>query len=165
MFSLLARRAILGLALTAAAAFNAHAATDSDTMAITATVVASCSVDASDLLFGDYDPVAASPLDIGTSIGVTCTNGTAYVVSLDEGLGAGATVASRRMTAGADTLTYSLYRNAGRTNVWGETAGVNTVAGTGSGAEQDIDVFGRVPANQTAPAGAFSDTVTVTVTY
>jgi len=152
-------------AIAFAAIQSAHAATDSDTMAVTATVVASCNVDASDLLFGNYDPVAASPLDVGTSIDVTCTNGTAYTVALDEGLGAGATIASRRMTAGADTLVYSLYRNAGRTNVWGETAGVDTVAGTGTGAAQDIDVYGRVTANQTAPAGAFSDTVTVTVTY
>ena len=47
----------------------------------------------------------------------------------------------------------------------GETAGVDTVAGTGSGVAQDIDVYGRVPANQTSSAGSFADTVTVTVTY
>lgn len=134
-------------------------------MAVSATVVASCDVSSNDLAFGNYDPVVGSPNDAATSIDVTCTNGTAYVVSLDEGLGAGATVAARKMTAGADTLTYSLYQNAGRTAVWGETAGVNTVAATGSGVTQSLNVYGRAPANQTAPAGVFADTITVTVTY
>lgn len=143
----------------------AQAQADSDTIAVSATVISSCNVDASDLPFGDYDPVSAGPLDAATTVDVTCTSGTSYVVALDEGLGAGATVAVRRMTGGADVLQYSLYRNAGRTNVWGETAGIDTVAGTGTGLAQTLNVYGRAPANQTAPAGSFSDTVTVTVTY
>jgi|CXWL01.1.fsa_nt_gi spore coat protein U-like protein len=156
---------VLCAVIFATVAADASAATDSDTMAVTATVVASCNVNANDLLFGNYDPVVAAPHDGATTVEVTCTNGTGYVVALDKGLGAGATVGARKMTAGANTLTYSLYQNAGRTIVWGETAGVNTVAGTGSGALQSLDVYGRAPANQTAPVGAFSDTITVTVTY
>ena len=113
------RIALLSLLGVCIFSLDAYAATDSDTMAVTATVVASCNVDASDLPFGNYDPVAVSPLDVATSIEITCTNGTAYIVALDEGLGAGATIANRRMSNGGDTLVYSLYRNAGRTNVWG----------------------------------------------
>lgn len=142
-----------------------HAATDTDTMTVTATVIASCDVDANDLAFGNYDPVSATPLDIGTTVAVTCTHGTSYDVSLNAGVGAGATVAARRMTSGGNTLNYSLYSNAGRTTVWGATIGNNTVAGTGNGAMQTLNVYGRVPVNQTAPAGNYSDTITVTVTY
>ncbi len=144
---------------------SAFAATATDTFQVTATVISSCTVDAADLSFGSYDPVSATALDVATSLTVHCTNGTAYVVSLDKGVGAGATVASRRMTSAGQTLVYSLYQNAGRTTLWGETAGVDTVAGSGSGAQQTLSIYGRAPAQQTSPAGAYSDTITVTVTY
>lgn len=161
----LGRRAFAGALVLMAGAGAAQAATDSDTMNVTANVISTCNVDADDLLFGDYDPVSNTPLDGATTIDVTCTNGTTYTVAIDEGLGSGASVGSRRMTNGANVLVYSLYRNGGRTNVWGETPGVDTVAGTGTGLTQTLDVYGRVPINQTAPAGPYADVVTVTVTY
>jgi spore coat protein U-like protein len=143
----------------------ARAGTDTDAMAVTATVVASCDVAANDLNFLNYDPVSGAPVDASTTLEITCTNGAAYVVALDEGTGAGATIAARRMTSGANTLVYSLYRDAARTTLWGETSGVDTVAGTGSGTQQTLTVYGRAPTAQTAPAGAYADTVTVTVSY
>ena len=143
----------------------AGAAIDSDTFQVTATVVSSCDVEATDLNFGSYDPVSSTPLDASTTIQIRCTNGTGYVVSLNAGIGSGASIASRRMTNGASTLAYSLYQDAGRTILWGESAGVDTVAGSGDGSAQTLTVYGRAPAQQAAVAGAFSDTVTVTVTY
>jgi spore coat protein U-like protein len=134
-------------------------------MSVTADVVASCSITANDLAFGDYDPVSSTPLDMATTIEVTCTNGADYTVSLDEGLGSGASIAVRKMTAGSDTLNYSLYRDAGRNDVWGETDNVNNVDGTGNGTLQSIDVFGRIPSGQTAPEGNYTDTITATVEY
>lgn len=161
------RRALVPFAAVAAllAPANAHAATDTDTMTVTATVISSCNVAADDLAFGNYDPVAPAPLTAATTIEVTCTNGTDYAVALDEGLGSGASIATRKMSAGGDTLDYSLYQDAAHTQVWGETSGVDTVDGTGTGATATLDVYGMVDAAQTAPAGAYSDTVTVTVTY
>lgn len=144
---------------------DARAATDSDTMTVTATVIASCSVTADDLAFGDYDPVSSSPLSGATTIEVTCTNGTGYVVSLDEGAGVGASIAERLMTSGSDTLSYTLFRDAAHTQVWGNASGVDTVDGTGTGVAEVLDVYGLVEALQTAPAGAYTDSVTVTVTY
>jgi spore coat protein U-like protein len=58
-----------------------------------------------------------------------------------------------------------LYRDAGRTNLWGDDDGVDTLGGTGTGAPVEIDVFGRVPMQQTAPAGDYADTIIVTVTW
>lgn len=152
---------LAGLAFTG----GAHAATDTDTMTVTATVISSCSVTADDLALGDYDPVDASPLAAATTIDVICTNGTDFSIGLDEGAGAGASVATRKMTSGADTLNYSLYRDASHTDLWGETEGVDTVDDTGTGAVQTFDVYGLIPAAQSAPAGAYSDTINVTVTY
>jgi spore coat protein U-like protein len=149
----------------ALAPITAMAATDTDTMTVTATVIASCNVAADDLALGNYDPVAPTPLAAATAIDVICTNGTSYSIALDEGQGSGASVATRKMTSGANTLNYSLYQDASHTDLWGETQGVNTVDDTGTGAVQSFDVYGLVPAAQAAPAGAYSDTINVAVTY
>jgi len=103
----------------------------------------------------------------GTSIiTVQCTSGTSYDVGLNAGLGAGATVASRKMTGPASaTVTYSLYTDAAHTSVWGETIGTDTVSSTGTGAAQAYTVYGQVPAQSTPAVGTYSDTITVTVTY
>jgi spore coat protein U-like protein len=62
-------------------------------------------------------------------------------------------------------VNYSLYSDSARNNVWGTTIGSNTVAATGNGAAQSYTVFGRIPAQTTPAPGAYTDTVTVTVTY
>jgi spore coat protein U-like protein len=102
---------------------------------------------------------------------VICSSGTGYNIGLDAGTGSGATLAARKMTNSSNTVTYSLYRDAGHAQVWGTTVGTDTVAGTGDGlaAGQNYTVFGLVPAQTTPPASAggttYSDTITVTVTY
>ena len=55
-------------------------------------------------------------------------------------------------------------KDAGHTIVWGDT-GAATVSGTGNGASQSYTVFGQVPAQTTPAPAAYSDTITVTVTY
>jgi len=70
------------------------------------------------------------------------------------------------MTDGSNTLEYNLYTDAGRTTVWGDgTASSVTAAGTGSGAQQSLTVYGRIPASQSVPAGSYSDTVTATINF
>lgn len=76
-------------------------------MTVTAEVIASCTVSANPLAFGNY---SLAQIDQTTTLSVTCTNGTPYSISLDAGAGAGATTAVRKMTSGADTLDYSLYK-------------------------------------------------------
>jgi spore coat protein U-like protein len=144
------------------------AATTTTTFGVSATVVDSCSVSASALGFGNVDPVslASTAVDATTTIDVTCANGTAYDVGLDAGTATGATVTTRQMTSGANTLNYALYSDTGRTTNWGETVSTDTVAGTGDGTAQTLTVYARIPSGQgTVPTGAYSDTITVTVTY
>lgn len=144
---------------------GAAAATASDTFEVTASVAAACQVDADDLGFGAYEPLSGAPKDSTTTVTVTCTNGTDYTIGMSEGLGAGASIASRRMTSGTDQLTYTLYRNAGYSQLWGDTIDVDTLADTGTGAAQPHTVYGRIDQSQAAPAGNYSDTITVTVTF
>jgi len=69
------------------------------------------------------------------------------------------------MTGSTDTLVYSLFQDAGRTTVWGETVGVNTTAGLGDGTLQSYTVYGRIVAQQGADVGAYVDVVTVTLEF
>lgn len=136
----------------------------STTFTATATVQASCLVSASTLNFGSTGFLATA-VDATSTVGVTCTNGSAYSIGLNAGNGSGATVSARRMTNGASTVTYSLYRDAGRTIVWGNTVGSDAASGTGTGAMQSFTVYGRVPVQTTPAVGSYSDTIVVTVTY
>ena len=60
---------------------------------------------------------------------------------------------------------YSLYQDSARTQNWGSSIGVDTVAGTGTGLTQSVSVYGRVAAQTTPAAGTYTDTIVVTVTY
>ena len=70
------------------------------------------------------------------------------------------------MTApGGALVNYTLYSDTNRTTVWGQTIGTDTVSASGSGAAQSYTVYGRVPVQTTPAPGAYTDTITVTVTY
>jgi spore coat protein U-like protein len=69
------------------------------------------------------------------------------------------------MVSGGNTLNYSLFSNAGRTANWGNIVGTDTVNITGNGGLQNTTVYGRIPASQLSPVGAYTDTITVTITF
>ena len=140
------------------------AATATTNFTVQMTITASCTVNsASTLNFGSQG-ILATNVDQTSTVQVTCTNTTPYHIRLNVGTGAGATVAARKMTSGANTVNYTLYSDSGRTTLWGNTVGTDTVAATGSGAAQSYTVYGRVPAQTTPAPGSYTDTITVTVT-
>ena len=149
-----------------ALAGGAQAATTGTSFQVTATVVASCSATATDMNFGNFD--GSADLTATSTIGVTCTNGHAYHVALNAGSTVGSTIANRTLTNGTSTLAYNLYRDAGFTQIWGDTA-ADDVDGTGAGLTTAVNhtVHGELPAavNQNATTGSYSSTITVTVTY
>ncbi|WP_395390966.1 spore coat U domain-containing protein [Novosphingobium sp. BL-8A] len=155
------------LAVTAfAAPHAAQAATTTTTMAVTATVQPSCTVSATALAFGNYNPLSATPLDGTSTITVNCTTGSTYTVGLNAGATSGATVTTRQMLLSSNALNYTLYRDSGRTNNWGNTPGTDTPAlATATTSPASITVYGRIPALQNVPAGSYADTVTVSVNY
>jgi spore coat protein U-like protein len=132
---------------------------------VSATVLKKCTVTASTLNFGSSVGLLASAVPATTTLGVQCSNGTPYNVGLDAGLNGGGNINARKMVLGANSVAYQLYQNSGRTIVWGNTIGANTVPGTGTGNSQSLTVYGNVPAQTTPPAGSYNDTITVTVTY
>lgn len=154
--------ALAGLAL-AAPLVQAQTATGSFT--VTATVLPSCTVTGGvPMAFGVVTPGVQQ--DASVSVSALCTVGTPFTLSLDAGTGAGATAGVRRMTSGSDTLTYTLYQDAGRTTPWGDgTAGTSTRNSVGTGLQQSFTVYGRVASDAQAAVGVYSDTITITATY
>jgi spore coat protein U-like protein len=141
------------------------AATATSSFTVSITLAATCTINsASALNFGNQGILSAN-VDQTSTIQVTCTNTTPYNIGLDAGTGAGATVATRKLTSGGATVNYTLYSDTGRTTVWGNTVGTDTVAATGNGTGQNYTVYGRIPVQTTPAPGTYSDTITVTVTY
>ncbi|HHK8213172.1 TPA: spore coat protein U domain-containing protein, partial [Serratia marcescens] len=97
------------------------------------------------------------------TLGLNCTTGTNYTVALDNGLNASGS--QRRMASSVPAyISYNLYQDSAHAVPWNSTTGVLT--GTGTGSAVPLIVYGLVPAAGTTPAaGAYSDTVTMTVTW
>jgi spore coat protein U-like protein len=143
---------------------------DTRTFQVRARVDPECTVATTPLAFGAYDPVsanAAAPLNGTGTVNVYCTPGTTATVLLDVGSHAAGT--TRRMLGPAgNLLTYEIYRNAGRTLVWGWT---NPTGNSGTATSIAIPInsgftaFGQIPAGQDVVFGGYSDTVLVTVNY
>jgi spore coat protein U-like protein len=142
------------------------ATTTTSTFTVSITLVATCTINsASTLNFGGSVGILGANIDQTSTISVTCSNTTPYNIGLDAGTATGATVTTRKMTSGANTVSYALYSDSGRTTNWGNTVSTDTVAGTGNGTAQSYTVYGRVPPQTTPAPGAYTDTITVTVTY
>ena len=152
----------------------AHAAVYSNGSAtanfnVTLTLQANCGISANPLNFGTTG-VLSTALNQQTTVAVTCTNTTPYNVGLDAGNVTGSTVATRLLagtTTGntGTTVSYQLYQDAARTVIWGNSQGVNTVAGTGSGSAQALTVYGQVPNQSTPKPDTYQSTVTATVFF
>lgn len=147
------------------AASSASAATATGNFQVTVTIAATCIVDSTSTLDFGSPGVLSGNVDQTTTIGVRCSNTTPYNILLDKGAN-GASVTTRQMKSGTETINYGLYRDSSRTLNWGQTIGTDTAAGTGDGNVQNYTVFGRIPGPQTTPSpGTYTDTITVTIDY
>jgi spore coat protein U-like protein len=119
-----------------------------------------------------YDPNAPGTNTTQTFFTVTCTKGSAgdpatvnYSVTVNNGLYAQGI--NNRAAFGANRIRYDVYTNAGCSNKWkGGTAVTGTVATPSVGTfTQTSAFFGCVLAGIAAPAGTYTDTVTMTMAY
>ena len=133
------------------------------TFAVQASVGSDCIVSATDLIFPTSTGLISAAIPGMSSLSVTCTSTTAYTVGLGNGAtGTGPT--TRKMTNGASSITYGLYRDSAFAQPWSAVAG-GMASGTGSGTTQTYTVYGRVAPSQSPPPGAYGDSVGITVTY
>lgn len=158
--------AFTGMAIAAVAAQPAFAATTSSNLGVSATVTSTCVVTTSAVAFGNVDVTPGTAVNGTGGISVICTSGTAWAASADAGQGLGALLTTRKMTSGTNLLDYGLYTDSGHTTSWGNGITGSTISDTGSGSAQAKTVYGQILASQAGkPAGAYADTVAVTVTY
>lgn len=150
-----AAAAILALAVPASAA------TDTDQLTVTATVQSGCALDGGTLNFGQYVSGQQTDLDVTGTIGYVSCSGS-LTIELDGG-GNGSTT-NRQMRSGENRLNYQIFRNPTRTANWGggNSAHGVTLIGTQSGS---VQVYGRIPRNQTVPAGTYTDIVNITLNF
>jgi spore coat protein U-like protein len=145
------------LRLLAALAFafplltNAAPPPEQADVTVSVNVIQSCTISATDVNFGDYDPLDAAADDDGEgTLNVRCSKGHQYKITF---LGA------RVMTGPtAETLAFELYPTSARAAAWVSEI-YEPAIGRASITEDVITVFGRIPAGQDVPVGAYSTTV------
>ena len=156
------------IAAAAAAALGGNAALAAEqttTFDVQIVLEAACGVSADQLLDFGTAGLLSSAVDSDADITVLCTEGVVYDIGLSAGDNGGGVTTARKMLNGANDVTYDLFSDAGRSSHWGDIIDTDTVSATGTGANQTFTVYGRVPVQDTPPAGTYTDTITVTVTY
>ena len=147
-----------------------QAATATAPIGVSATFTTSCNVSGGTINFGSaIDPTSAAvPIDASTSLTVICSATTPYSVALNAGVNAGgnSNFSARSIKNGLNSLGYQLYSDVLHSTIWGDGTSTSTVTpGVGTGSNQLMTVYGRLPSVTGAVPGAYTDTVTVTVTY
>ena len=151
--------ALVGLATPA------QAGTNSGQLALGAQVNRSCSVSTMDLNFGLLDTHNVTEIDAEGTISVACISTTIFSIELD--FGNHALGETRRIrNADGDYLTYEVYRNASRTQRWASLpvqSRNGVIIGEGS---DDFEAYGTLSGiSPSTPVGAYSDQLTVTITF
>lgn len=137
------------------------------TFDVTLKIIADCTIAANTLDFGQSQGVLATAVNVNSTLNVTCTNTTPYNIGLNAGTGTGSSVAARQMSgtgANTSTVAFNLNLTAGGGN-WGNTQGTDTLSGTGTGAQQNLTVYGVIPSQSTPQPDTYKSTITATVYF
>lgn len=105
----------------------------------------------------------SSPITGSTTFQITCTSGTTPT-SMALDWGQNATGSPRKMKLSTNFIAYNLYSDSGYATVWTPTTGGPTIL-AGAGSAQTYTIYAKVTETVTPPAGTYTDTVTLTVTY
>ena len=138
---------------------SGKAATTTGVLTATANINASCTVSGNTMAFGTYSGTVIDQTGIITA---NCTPGTSYTIAMTTAQTGGNYVMNTSPVV--DPLNYKLYTNTGRTTEIISGTQIET-NGHGNGHNQNITVYGRLPAAQVASIGAYSGTTTFTLTY
>ena len=143
---------------------------------------ATCSVSASSINFGSYDPTSSAAVTANGSISFTCTNtGNGDTVTVMLSTGSSGSYANRTLVLGGQSLDYNIYADSGYTAILGNGTGgsyylyacygrgsgspCSTSGGYPSGTTFTGAMYGQLPGGQDVSAGTYSDTLTVTLTF
>jgi spore coat protein U-like protein len=120
--------------------------------------------------FGLYTPMTQTHVDVMGQIGVRCqAQPGSFTITIGPGL-SGDSTARTLTSATATPLVYNLFRDPGRTQIWGDgTPPTFTVSGVrpsrGRPTFYNYPIYGRIFANQAPDPGLYNDTPMVTVLF
>jgi spore coat protein U-like protein len=138
---------------------------------VRASAAAVCSVSSTGTAFGAYDTLSSTTKDTIGTISVTCSGSVGDAVNYSIALSPGdGSLVSRTMEATSTNLNYNLYTDGSHAVIWGDgTSGTGTVSDsytlTASSITRQYFVYGEIPAQNGPFAGAYMDTLVITVTY
>ncbi|MCA9582575.1 MAG: spore coat protein U domain-containing protein [Myxococcales bacterium] len=124
----------------------------------------------STLAFGAYDVFAVADLDSVGTISYTCTAvvpGDTVRIDLNVGTG-GPSYTPRQLQSGIHRMDFNIYLDAARTAIWGDgssSTSFYTRTNPPDGTPVLVNTYGRIPAGQSIPVGAYSSTITVTMSF
>jgi len=122
-----------------------------------------CTISSTPVAFGTYDTTSPAPLDSTGTIVWSCA--IAGPIRIELSAGSAGTFTPRQLTQGQSTAAYNLYLDPARTIIWGDgTVGTQAYTGSGTG-PTTVTVYGRVPALQTIAAGAYGDSIVLTIVF
>jgi spore coat protein U-like protein len=136
-----------------------------------ASAAAVCSVSSTGTAFGAYDTLSANVKDTVGTISVTCSGSVGDAVNYSIALSPGdGSLISRTMEATSTNLNYNLFTDGSHAVIWGDgTSGTGTVSDnytlTASSITRQYFVYGEIPAQNGPLAGAYMDTLVITLTY
>ena len=136
-------------------------------------ILESCTVSATSLPFGSYNPANGVALDGTGTVDVTCSVtlvglGASWTIQLSSG--GALSYTPRQMANGAARMNYNIFTTARRTTVWGDGSGATAVVADNQTLINGTSVnhytmYGRIPALQDVRAGAYTDSIVVTLLY
>ena len=154
------QRALLCTLLCALACSQAHSAV-------------SCAVNNAVLAFGTYTAFTAQPTDSVGTVDLSCANldstaGSGVSVLLGIGASANGSATQRKLAGNGSTLNYGIYSDPARTRSWTEGPDAPQQPTGPLQARETrqlrFTLYGRIPPLQNSNAGAYSDSLVITVT-
>ncbi len=149
---------------------------------LSAARAASCTVNATSINFGSYDPTSSAAVTANGNISFTCTNtGNGDTVTVVLSTGRSGSYANRTLVLGGQSLIYNIYADSGYTAILGNGTGgsyyLYACYGKGSGSPCPNSggypsgttfsgpMYGQLPGGQDVSAGTYTDTLTVTLPF
>ena len=152
-------------------ATSAYAGSATSSFTVSATVVSSCTISATTLAFGNYDPIVANAttaLDVNGSVTITCTKGAATTIGLDPGQ-------ERRKCVWDDPRHGNRWPRLFKLRPVPRRQPLYVVGNSGANLytrpvaptknARTFTIYGRIPAAQGSTIGSYTDTVVATVNF
>jgi spore coat protein U-like protein len=124
----------------------------------------SCTISTTGVAFGAYNVFSAAPTDSTGTITYQCSVGAGIRIDLNRG--ASVSFNPRILSSGANTFNYNLFLDSAHTTIWGDgSGGTSFFTDNVLLLPKNVTVYGRIPAQQDAAVGSYTDSVTATIIF